>query len=123
MLIFDASTGIVTGKLKNTTMNKIHASARAFTIGPRMDPSGKVVGFKCFLRPNSVRLMGKEYDMFARRTLQPTRALKAVLLPTYMHPRTAMTAQQRMAISRALLELGGFGRDWEDGVSSVRGTL
>lgn len=82
VLIFDGSAGIVNGKLKKTTMKVIHPSATAFRIGPRILPSGKVVGFMYCRRPKSIRPIGKENDMLASRTLQPTRALKAVLLAT-----------------------------------------
>ena len=81
LLIFDGSAGIVNGKLKKVTMKVIHPRATAFKNGPRVLPSGKVDDFMCFRR-KSIKPMGKANDMLASKTLQPTRALKAVLLAT-----------------------------------------
>jgi hypothetical protein len=79
-LMFEIVAGISNGKLKNTTMNKIQARAVKFTTGPKVVPSEKVEGSMKSRAPKSIKLIGNAKDMFARSTLQPTKALKAVLL-------------------------------------------
>lgn len=95
--MLSACTGIVKGKSKNTTIKMIHTRATALIIGPRKFPNGKSDGLRYFRRPKSSKAMGKAKEIFASRTLHPTRALKAVVLPRYTNPRIAIMAQHKIA--------------------------